>query len=97
MITAEQRARNLLERRGVANAQSMSDGELVELTNLIADHDQAMTLLAAARVYVKQAHEQAESLHDDPEGEYYMDSVQYEVMQETEELMKRIDNFGKLK
>lgn len=35
--SAEQRARDLLERYGVEDAQSMTAGDLVELANLIAD------------------------------------------------------------
>lgn len=35
VTTAEQRARDLLERMGVANAQEFSAGELVELANII--------------------------------------------------------------
>ena len=34
--TAEQKARDMLERMGVENAQSFSSGDLVELANLIA-------------------------------------------------------------
>jgi hypothetical protein len=44
--TAEQRARDMLERMGVENAQSMSAGDVVELANLISERDQAITLLA---------------------------------------------------
>lgn len=38
-VTAEQKARDLLERLGVEGAQSFSAGEIVELANLIADHE----------------------------------------------------------
>lgn len=37
MMSAEQRARDLLESYGLADAQSMSSGDLVELANFIAD------------------------------------------------------------
>lgn len=37
MKSAEQQARDLLERYGVSDAQSWSAGDLVELANLIAD------------------------------------------------------------
>lgn len=37
VTTAEQQARDLLERYGVEDAQSMSTGDVVELANLIAD------------------------------------------------------------
>jgi len=36
-MSAEQQARDMLERMGVENAQSWSAGEVVELANLIAD------------------------------------------------------------
>jgi hypothetical protein len=36
MSTAEQQARDLLERMGIAGAQSFSAGDLIELANLIA-------------------------------------------------------------
>lgn len=39
VMTAEQKARDLLERLGVKDAQSFSSGDLVELANLIADHE----------------------------------------------------------
>lgn len=35
--TAEQQARNLLEKYGLEDAQSLSAGDVVELANLIAD------------------------------------------------------------
>lgn len=37
-MTAEQKARDMLERAGVEDAQSMSAGNLVELANMIADN-----------------------------------------------------------
>lgn len=39
MATAEQEARDMLERIGVENAQEFSAGDLVELANLIAHAD----------------------------------------------------------
>lgn len=36
-VSAERRARDMLERAGVANAQAMSAGDLVEIANLIAN------------------------------------------------------------
>jgi len=36
-MTAEQEARDLLERYGLDDAQSLSAGDVVELANLIAD------------------------------------------------------------
>jgi hypothetical protein len=38
-LSAEQRARDMLENMGIENAQTMTAGELVELANLIADSD----------------------------------------------------------
>lgn len=38
--TAEQQARDMLERMGIENAQSFTSGDLVELANLIAQNDQ---------------------------------------------------------
>jgi hypothetical protein len=38
-MTPEQTARNMLERMGVDNAQSFTAGDLIELTNLIAQRD----------------------------------------------------------
>lgn len=35
--TAEQKARDILERMGIENAQEFSSGTLVELANLIAE------------------------------------------------------------
>ena len=49
-------------------------------------------LLEQARVYVEWANHTAEARHDAP-GEYYMDGGQYEIMKETEELLKQIDLF----
>lgn len=37
VMTAEQEARDLLERYGLDDAQSLSAGDVVELANLIAD------------------------------------------------------------
>ncbi len=39
-MTAEQKARNVLERLGIENAQDFSAGELVEIANLIALADE---------------------------------------------------------
>ena len=40
-MTAEQKARDMLERMGVADAQGFSAGNVVELANLIAARDDA--------------------------------------------------------
>lgn len=50
----------------------------------------ALSALRDARRFVKQAHDDAESRHDSY-GEFYMDSVQYEIMQETDLLISQID------
>jgi hypothetical protein len=48
-LTVEQRARDMLERIGVENAQGFSSGELVELANLIAEHDMLMKVYAETK------------------------------------------------
>jgi hypothetical protein len=47
--------------------------------------------LIDARKYVKQVHDEAEYRHDS-DGEDYMSVTLYEVMQDTEDLLMRIDN-----
>ena len=57
------------------------------------DYEEQQTALSAlqdARKWVQQAHDEAEVKHN-TYGEYYMDAVQYETMQETENLLTRID------
>lgn len=50
MTTPEQQAREMLERMGIQSAyQRMSAGELVELANLIAEHDALKAELAAIK------------------------------------------------
>ena len=49
-----------------------------------------ISLLDLARKYVAQVHDEAESKHDSY-GEYYMDAGMYEIMRETEELLRQID------
>jgi hypothetical protein len=48
-MTAEQQARDLLERVGVQEAQSFSSGDVLEIANLIAERQ---ALLTALRVMV---------------------------------------------
>lgn len=48
-MTAEQKARDMLERMGVEGAQSFSAGDLVELANLIAARDGAAAIVAKMR------------------------------------------------
>lgn len=47
-------------------------------------------VLILARKYAVKANKSAEAKHDSY-GEYYMDDGLYEIMQETEELIKNID------
>lgn len=56
----------------------------------IEQQQELLAVLKESRQYVKQAHDSAEDKHDSY-GELYMDSVQYEIMQETESLLERID------
>ena len=49
MKSAEQRARDMLERMGVENAQGFPAGDLVELANLIAVRDEFATDAARYR------------------------------------------------
>jgi hypothetical protein len=44
-MTAEQKARDLLERMGDENAQGYSAGDIVELANLIAERDHLLKVL----------------------------------------------------
>lgn len=44
-VTAEQQARDMLERMGVDQAENFSAGDLVELANLIADRDHLMRVI----------------------------------------------------
>ena len=50
-----------------------------------------LSLLIRARKYVRLAGSHAEALHDNPDDEYYMDGVQYEIMMETVQLIADID------
>jgi Mg2+/Co2+ transporter CorC len=47
--TAEQEARDLLERLNIENAQSFSAGDLVELANLIAEVERLRAVLKQVR------------------------------------------------
>jgi len=53
------------------------------------DQEKAISIIKSAMEFVKQAQDSAESKHDSY-GEYYMDSVQYEIMQETELLLSEM-------
>jgi hypothetical protein len=52
-LTAEQQARDMLERMGVSEAQIYTAGDLVELANLIAERDQLATALRLLRNAVR--------------------------------------------
>ena len=54
------------------------------------EQQEALCALRDARKWVQQVHDDAESKHDNY-GEFYMDSLQYEIMLETEKLIDRID------
>jgi hypothetical protein len=43
----EQKARDLLERMGYENAQSLTAGDVIELANLIESHDEMAAMLVA--------------------------------------------------
>jgi len=53
--------------------------------------DKAIRLLKKAKSYIKKANFEAETKHDSY-GEYYMDGVQYDIMQETEKLLAEINS-----
>lgn len=48
-MTAEQRARDLLERCGVEDAQSFTAGDVVELANLLAEAEEDVGIIQALR------------------------------------------------
>ncbi len=48
MITPEQKARDILERIGIDDAQGYSSGDVVELANLINEHDRMLLFLKFA-------------------------------------------------
>lgn len=50
----------------------------------------ALQALRDARKWVQQAFDEASAKHDSY-GEFYMDALQYEVMQETQQMLARID------
>lgn len=52
-MTAEQKAREMLERMGVEDAQDFSAGDLVELANLISARDGAAALVARFKAEVR--------------------------------------------
>ena len=85
--SAEQEARDMLERMGIEDAQSFSSGDVVELSNLIAavrgfTWDDVDLLRACAH--------QWEVEHDAPDGAWYMDPGAYENYTRAESLADRI-------
>ena len=55
------------------------------------EQQEALQALVEARKYVQDAHDAAEGRHDSY-GEDYMSGGLYEVMEATEDLIKRIDS-----
>jgi hypothetical protein len=53
------------------------------------------TLLIECLKHVVVVNHMAEAKHDDPNGEYYMDHGQYEIMQETQKLIDKINELLK--
>lgn len=56
----------------------------------IEEQDAVLLSLKRARVYIQQAHDNAESRHD-TYGEDYMSGALYEVMEDTDKLLNEID------
>ncbi len=54
-MSAEQKARDMLERMGVENAQDFSAGELVELANLIAQFEMMRSAIEEAESVLRSA------------------------------------------
>lgn len=66
--TPEQKARDMLERMGIDRAQSFTSGDVVELANMIAVHDQLVAALKLAR-----GHADTDGLHIG--GKQYLDTI----------------------
>lgn len=86
MKSAEQQARDTLERLDVKEAQNMSTGDITEIANLIREVQRLKILLQNTREYVSKVSSEAEKRHDDS-GELY----DYEEMNKSKELLKAID------
>jgi len=82
---------NLVERlRDKGLAFSMFDRDIA------ADRIEALeAALKNCLPYIKQANVTAEAKHDNISGQYYMDGCQYEIMQETDLLMQKIEALNK--
>ena len=90
-LTPEQKARDLLERMGVDDAQGMSAGDVVEIANLFATIERLKLRLIKARKYVAAAGNEAEARHDNPSSESYGEYSEFEIMTEVADLLKEID------
>ncbi len=53
-----------------------------------------IALLAQCREYVQRARDIAESRHDTINSEFYMEGCQWEIMQEADELLAKIDRLA---
>ena len=51
--------------------------------------------LEKARILAENAYDNAENRHDNPNGEEYMDISQWEIMNESKELIQEIDKIIK--
>ena len=54
--------------------------------------EKAVSIILKSKEFVKVAHDNAELKHDNY-GKYYMDGAQHEIMEETESLLKEMDDF----
>ena len=55
------------------------------------DYEKILRVLRASRPCIERAGREAESRHDELGGEFYMDIGQFEIMNESEQLLKDID------
>lgn len=83
--------------RMASRAASSTAGSSLSAVNASDMHRNAnevtslLDIIKAARKYVEQTNENAEVKHDTP-GIFYMDSTLYLIMEETKELLSRIDS-----
>lgn len=90
-VSVEQKVRDILERMEIDGAQRFSAGELVELANILSDNEKLRNALRDARPFVERLGREAETRHDDPEGDGYMEVFEYETMTSARDLCQRID------
>lgn len=57
----------------------------------LRSQEKLKTTLILAKKYIRSVGSEAEARHDDPDGDLYMDSVQYEKMKDSESLIRDID------